>query len=808
MLKNYFKTSFRSLLKNKIYSIINILGLAIGLGCFILVTAYGKKELSYDKNFSKSAVIYRITTSLDISGIPNHYPMSHFPAPMDMVEEYPEVKGGIRLYSPSILGGGTPKVKNAEVTNDDLNFAEERFFITDSTFFDFFDFDFKYGEPKEALKDPFTVVLTSETSKKYFGDTNPIGKTLLYNDSVNFKVTGVLQPVSFNTHLQFDFLANARSVIKNSIPAGIDLENWYMGLWYYCYIEVTPDADSKELERKLKDFVQRHYPPRYKDNNTVLTLQNVGDIHLKSADMVAADLSLNGNMEYIYILSIVAISVLLVACFNFVNLATSRYLSRAKEVGIRKAIGAERIQLIVQFISEATIITALAGLVAFLLVTLFVPSFNQLANATLTFQDVFSFASVGQALLLFIAVGLISGIYPAFVLSKFQAALVLKGIVQVSSSKFSVRKGLVVLQFAVSLILIIGTLIVLSQLEFLKNKSMGFDKEQMLFLPDSSQPIFQQYPTFKNELLASSLVNHVTHLSHDLGQQNLPFYPFKLEGKPEEQMLPILRTGFDFLETFDLEMAQGRYFDIKHPSDSNNAFVINESAARAFGWTDAVGKKITFGVNGSPDHEVIGVIKDFNYDPLRNPIGPLVINFSGAYGNIAVKLKAGEYTKAVTQIEKLWNDIYPDIPFTYYFLDEALTNTYKEEQRLAKIYTLFCGLAIFIACLGLFALASYTIEKRKKEIAVRKVMGASSGRIAGLVYRDFLMLIVIAFAAAAPLAFYLFNSWLNRFAYRVNINLWLFVISLVAILFISALTVGFQTLKASMLSPATVLKNE
>lgn len=803
MIKNYLITSLRNLNKNRVYALINILGLAMGLGCFVLVMSYNRKELSFDKAFSKSPYIYRINTSLDINGVPTHYPLAHFPAGQDMVDEMPGVKATVRMYRPNLFGGNVPKVKNG-----DLIFPEENFYLTDSTFFQLFDLPFKYGDAATALNDPYSVVLSEASAVRYFGSGDPVGKLLMYNDTISFKVTGVLKRIEFNTHLNFDFVANARAIIRNSISPGIDLENSYIGLWYYSYIEVDKTTDVEQLRKQLPDFVQKHYTDRYKDNNAYLELQNIQDIHLESTTMASGQMSPPGNKDYVIILALVGVSVLIVACFNFINMATSRYLARSKEVGLRKAIGAGRSQLVFQFLSEASLITFFAGLVGLALVVVCLPLFNELASATLLLKDIFSITDVVGFIFLFALVGALSGLYPAFVLSSLKPALVLKGVTQSPSSIVDIRKVLVVMQFVVSLVLVIGTLIVLSQLRYLQSKDMGFDRERILVIRDSGVPIFQNFSTFKNRLLGTSEVKHVTHLSHDLGQSTLPYYPFKREGKDEEMMLPFLSAGFDFLETYGLQMVQGRYFDLDSPGDSTLSFVINESAAKQFGWTDAVNRHITFGVNGNQDHRIIGVIKDFNFDPLRTAVGPLVIKFSPAFGEVSMKLSDGDHLKQVNTVEQIWKEVYPGAPFSYYFLEDGISNAYQEEQKLAKIYSSFCGLAIFIACLGLFALASYTIEKRKKEIAVRKVLGSTAAKISMLIYKDFLVLIGLAFLVAAPVSFLLFDSWLDRFAYHVNVEPSVFLVAVSSVSIISAITVLYQTIKAGLMNPATVLKAE
>jgi putative ABC transport system permease protein len=802
MLDNYLKIALRSLFRNKLYSIINIIGLAIGLAGFILIGVYVRKEASYDTFFSKGDRIYRINSQVDVNGIQNTYSTAHYPAAYDIKAEYPEVKAALTLYSPNLFQGVLPKIKY-----EDKVFAEQNFLFSDSSFFTFFDFPMEHGVVKSALKEPNSVVLTHETSNKLFGAENPVGKIISFNDSLNLKVTGVLAPIKFSTHLKFDYLAYNDQIIQSFLNPNIRLRESYVGMWYYAYIMLAPETSSEKLGRNFPDFVKRHYPPRYTDNNANLLIQNIRDIHLKS-EFSTGDMSANGSMEYIYILSIIGILILAIACINFINLSTARYMNRAKEVGLRKVIGAQRFQLMAQFTGEAVLITLFAGVVALILVNLIIPVFNQLTNGNIEARELLNMETIYQVVIVFVVVGLLSGIYPAMVLSGFQPVLVLKGMVETPGKKFNLRKALVVLQFTVSMALIIGTLVVYFQLNYLQNKSMGFNRDQVIILPVAGISVFQQYSSFKHEIERLSNVKSVTSVSHDLGQSNLAYLPLIAEGKEEEQMVPLMNAGFDFLETFGVQMASGRYFDPNFGSDSTLAYVINESAAKTFGWTDPIGRKLKLGFNGNDNTKVIGVIKDFNFDPLKSGIGPLAIQFSGAFGNIAIKLGGGDNTETIRKIEEVWKNIYVGNTFNYYFLDEGLKATYANESRTSKIYTIFCSVALFIASMGLFALVSYTIQKRLKEISMRKVLGASSSNIIFLLYRDFLLLIIISFLIATPFSFLIFSSWLATFAYHIDMNPMFFLASVGAVILISWLTLSFQMIRASQVNPAVTLKSE
>lgn len=802
MLASYLRIALRTLLKNKAYSFITISGLAIGLTGSIIIGIYIRKETSYDTFYSKGAQVYRLNTKVDVNGVQNTYSGAHYPAAYDITEEFPEATQALTLYDPIPFQGVVPRIRYGE-----HEFAERSFLFTDSSFFSFFDFPVEYGDPKTALKEVNSLVLTHETSTKLFGPINPVGKLVTFNDSVSFKVTAVLAPIRFNTHLHFDYLAHADYLIQAYIGRNIRLEDNYVGMWYYSYVMLKPDASPADLEAKLPDFVKRHYPPRYTDNHAALVLQNVRDIHLRS-EFSGGDLSPNGNINYLYILSIIGVLLLVIACINFINLSTARYMNRAKEVGLRKVVGAQRIQLIAQFTGEAIIITLLSGVLSIAGALGVMPYFNTLANATLVPGELLNPLTLLEVAGIFLLVGLLSGVYPALALSAFQPVQVLKGLIESPGSNINLRKVLVVIQFSVSITLIIGTIVVYSQLDYLQSRSMGFDRDQLIMLPVAGSSIFQQYPTFKDEVERLANVKSVTHVSHDLGQKNLPYFPVIAEGKDEEQMVPQMFAGFEFLETFGIGMADGRFFDRDFGSDSSLAFVVNESAVKMFNWKDPVGKKLKVGFRGSDSTRVIGVIKDFNFDPLKTAIGPLVMQFSGAFGNVAIKLGSGNNRTTIAEIESIWGRIYPQIPFTYYFLDEGLRATYAEEERVGKIYSVCCFLALFIASLGLFALASYTIRRRLKEISVRKVLGASESGIMMLIYRDFLVLIVVASAVSTPVAVVVFKDWLASFAYHISLHPAYFLTAIGAVILISWLTLIFQLVRASRVNPAVTLRSE
>jgi putative ABC transport system permease protein len=800
MFRSYFKIGLRSLVKNKVYTSINVAGLSIGLACFILIAIYVKHETGYDTGFANASNIYRINTHVDVNGNSNHYPAAHYPAAFDMVDDYPEAVNATTLYRAFYLSNVLPRIRYGEET-----FEEEKFYLADSSFFSVFDFDFKYGTPEHAFENSYSVVLTEETARKYFGDENPMGKLIQFQDTTAFKVTGVLKAHG-KTHLDFDFLAHSKLLLNQLI--GFRVDNAYLGLWYYSYVVLREGSSPSTLESKLPAFVKKYYPPRYTENNARLTIQNIRDIHLYS-DFTVADMSVNGNIGYIYTLGSIAVLVLLIACVNFMNLSVARYSNRGKEVGVRKVMGAEKQNLVMQFLGESILVALIAGIFSILLVLAAVPVFNNLAGVQLSAIELLNAPTLIAAVVIMVCTGTIAGLYPAFVMAAFQPVRVLKGLHKSGSSKVNLRKVLVVGQFAVSLILLMGTLVISEQLGYMRNKSMGFDKEQIVTIPVGRvSTITRDFATFKNKLSALSSVRSVTTLSHDIGQEALPYFPMKVEGMEDEQMLPIMYVGYDFLETFGISISRGRFFNIQNPSDSTLAFVINESAARSLNWDEPLGRKISFGVGGNDNSNVIGVVNDFNFDPLRTKVGPLVIAFSAAQGNIAVKIDAGNHQQTITDISAAWSSMFPAVPFTHNLLNDALDKTYETEERLADVFTYFCALAIFVACLGLFALASFSAEQRLKEIGVRKVLGASEIGLVLLLYKEFIILIVVAFVVASPLAYYFFDRWLDSFAYRIDIGPITFIIAMAAIAAIAFITVGYQSITAARSNPVTVLRNE
>jgi len=801
MLKNYLQIALRSLLKNKAYTIINITGLAIGLACFVLIAIYIRNEINYDRFFSNADNIYRVNTHVDVNGISNSYPSAHYPACFDMVKDYPEVVNATTMYKAFYLSSVQPKIKR-----NDIEFEEKKFYIADSTFFSVFDFKFKYGNPEEALRNSYSVVLTEAASRKYFGDENPIGQIIQFQDTVALKVTGVLAPFEGRTHLDFDFLAQSKLLLNQIVGRNVDHQ--YVGLWYYSYVVMQPGASPGLLVSKLPAFVKKYYPPRYTENNASLTVQNIKDIHLYS-DFSTADMSVNGNIQYVYTLGSIGVLVLIIACINFMNLSIARFSNRGKEVGVRKVMGAEKKNLVFQFLGESVVISIIAGIIGIGVIIIFIPVFNELAQTNVEVSQLLDPINASGIIAIRLITGILAGIYPSFVMAAFQPVIVLKGMHKKANTKIDLRKGLVIGQFTVSCILLIGTFIISDQLSFMREKNMGFDKEQMIILPVGGTSLAASYSTFKNKIEAMPEVVSVTNLSHDLGQKALPYLPMRVEGKEDEQMLPIMYVGHDFIRTFGLEMVQGRSFDIEHRTDSTLGFVINESAAKSLGWgNDVIGRKITFGVNGDPNAEVIGVVKDFNFDPLRSRVGPLVMGFGFASVNVAIKVKPGDHKNTLQSISKVWSEIIPGTPFTYSFLDEALTDTYRAEEKLAEIFTWFCGLAIFVASLGLFALASFSAERRLKEFGVRKVMGATEGGLVILMYREFITLIAIAFVIASPLAWYFSNEWLSNFAYRVNLSPLAYLLSIALITFVVLITVGYHSIKAAQSNPIKVLRSE
>jgi len=804
MVRHYLNTAFRILWRNKAFSAINMMGLALGLACSLLIMLWVNDEYHVDAFHENRARLYSVYERQNHDGQWSAFHATPAVLADEMKRVLPEVEYATN-YSwneQAVFEAGGKIIQQSGT-------------YAGADFFKMFSYHLLAGDATKALQTPSHIAIFKKKSDNFFGSpAEAIGKTIRYQNKRDFRITAVFDNVPQNSTAQFEYILNWQTFLDSYFKALSSLfkddsrSNEWTDSGPACYIMLREGVDVRAFEKKIERFLDNYNKEQTPADYIRLGIQRYDDIYLHSNFDGNGNIS-GGRIQYVRLFSLVVVFILLIACINFMNLSIARFSNRGKEVGVRKVMGAEKKNLVFQFLGESVVISIIAGIIGIGVIIIFIPVFNELAQTNVEVSQLLDPINASGIIAIILITGILAGIYPSFVMAAFQPVIVLKGMHKKANTKIDLRKGLVIGQFTVSCILLIGTFIISDQLSFMREKNMGFDKEQMIILPVGGTSLAASYSTFKNKIEAMPEVVSVTNLSHDLGQKALPYLPMRVEGKEDEQMLPIMYVGHDFIKTFGLEMVQGRSFDIEHRTDSTLGFVINESAAKSLGWgNDVIGRKITFGVNGDPNAEVIGVVKDFNFDPLRSRVGPLVMGFGFASVNVAIKVKPGDHKNTLQSISKVWSEIIPGTPFTYSFLDEALTDTYRAEEKLAEIFTWFCGLAIFVASLGLFALASFSAERRLKEFGVRKVMGATEGGLVILMYREFITLIAIAFVIASPLAWYFSNEWLSNFAYRVNLSPLAYLLSIALITFVVLITVGYHSIKAAQSNPIKVLRSE
>lgn len=803
MFKNHLAIALRNVGKQKWYSVINILGLGIGMACCVLILLFIQDELSYDQFHERKDRIYRLAESATIGG--RFLEAAVTPAPWGpaLANDYPMVEKALRLKPPG---------SRWLIRHEDKRFYEKGFYFADSTVFDVLTVPLVLGTPSTALTAPHTVVFSESMAKKYFGGENPIGKNITGDGTYNFTVTGVMRDLPKNSHFQFDFLASYASLAADSLygePATFQTQGFNHS--FYTYLLLTEGTDPSELQDVFPEFLEKYLGDQLRSFGVVATpfLQPIADIHLHSN--IEAELGPNSDITYIYMFSSMAIFMLLIACINFMNLATARSAHRAQEVGIRKVLGAYRSQLISQFVGESLIMSVLALFVALVLVYLLLPFFNELSGKqmVMTYNSAWMIPSL---IAIVLGVGIVAGGYPAFFLSSFRPVAVLQGALKAGASNAIMRKVLVVVQFAISIIMIIGTGVVFSQLDYMQNKKLGFEKEHVIVtrLPDADA--VAGFPSFKDAIMQYPEILNVSNSTSVPGEVTSVTI-INPEGVPPDQSPTyiILSGDYEFLDVMQMEMAEGRYFSKDFPSDST-ACVINEETVRSLGWEEPLGK--TFRFSGAPDNppmEVIGVVKDFHMRSLHQAIEPLMMTFPrfGVGPYVSIKTQGKDIQGTLKILQEQWSTVYPNHPvMEYSFLEEDYAKQYEAEQRLGSVFMSVSALTILIACMGLFGLASFMAEQRTKEIGVRKVLGATISDIVMLLSRDFTKLVLISFVVGAPIVYYLMDLWLQAFPYRTEMDPLLFVLAGVGALLISWLTVGYQALRAATTNPADALQYE
>ncbi|GAB4047516.1 ABC transporter permease [Spirosoma litoris] len=800
MLSNYLTIAFRNLWRHKAFTAINIVGLATGLATCLLIVLFVLHELSYDRYHANADRLYRMTLISQLGEANFHFAYTSEPAGQALLDECAGVEAVTRLRD-----DGDMLVKN-----DHDTFKEERVAFVDSNFFSFFSLPILKGHRIRPLVDPKTLVLTETTARKYFGKADPIGKTLSMGNLGLFRVTGVCADVPSNTHFHYDMFGSFRSVNQGT--------KW-VASGAYIYLRLREGYSIRQVEAQSQGFIRKYVAPELKEffgltlpeflqkgNRISFSFQPVTDIHLHSN--LDDEMEANSDIKYVYIFSAIALFILLLACINFMNLSTAGSVGRAKEVGIRKVLGSVRKQLVSQFLTESVLLTTLALLLALGLVVLLLPGFNALAGKQFTASTIFNGQILAGAVLACLVIGLLAGSYPAFVLSSFKPITVLKGKLQVDLRSGWLRNILVTGQFVVSIAIIIATIVANQQLRFIQTKKVGFDKEQVLVLHDT-QVLGSKLTAFKAELAKLSSVNRVAlagFLPAGTSRQSQDGIRFRDGSRTGNHLTKSYFVDEDYLPTLGIKMAQGRNFSKAFPTD-NTAALLNEAAVRAYGFKNPIGQQLSTVGDGERTYTVIGVVKDFHFASMHQRIAPLILFYGGDNGQLALRIQTDDIPRLLSTIEQMWK-AETDNPFVYSFLNERFNTMYQADQRIGQLFGIFAGLAVLISCLGLLGLAAFTTHQRTKEIGVRKVLGASVGGIVRMLLSSYLKLILIALVIASPIAGYTMSQWLRDFAYKIDVEWWVFALAGGMATIVAILTVSYQAIKAAMMNPVKSLRSE
>jgi len=789
MFKNYVKIAFRNIKSHKGFSLINTAGLAIGISCCILILQYIRHEFSFDKFHKNSMYIYRVVQKQEGKIYQGTDTFNSVPAILapSVRDDFPEDAKVtiVRNYERQV------RYKNRQ-------FYEKRFLYVETEFLEIFSFPVVKGDLKNALKEPYTVMITRNMAQKYFGEEDPVDKTININNEQDYRITGILENVPDNSHLKFDFLASFSTLLgtwgQNQLTSWKNSSVW-------TYLQLAKNSNPQKFNTQL----EKYKTVGFSGHPASFHLQPLTDIHL--GQKVAFDLPGKGDIKYIYLYSAITLFILLIACFNYMNLSIARSFTRSKEIGIRKVVGAKRKSIIFQFFGESLVFSFSALVLALILVRLALPIFNSLTERNIKFDlsaDIFFiFCLIGLG----IFAGLISGTYPAVFLSSFKPVRVLKGRTEsISKSTSSIRNVLIIAQFAISICLIICALVINHQLHHLKNKKIGLDKDYIVTIPMINERMWEKYNVFKNELSQQTNILDIT-ASKSLPTEIDNTIQIKLGGQNVGETLRVWVdwVDFNFIDFYKMKIVQGRNFIKDSPQDLQNAYILNETAAKAIGLENPIGKKFGTRKGG----QIIGVVEDFHFAPLHSKIEPLALKLDPDYLKVlSVRINSSDISNTLTFIQNKWKKIFPDFPFDFSFLDERIESMYKTEMKLGQSFNYFTLIAILLSCLGLLGLASYMAEKKTKEIGIRKVLGATVPNILLLLTKEFTKFVFLANIIAWPIAYYTMNKWLQNFAYRVNIGLWMFVLSALLALFMALLTVSFQSIKAATANPVDSLRYE
>jgi len=809
MIRNYLKTAIRTLLKNKGFTVLNVLGLSLGLASCLLIIFYVADELSYDRYNTKAERIYRVNEDLKLGENNVLYAVCMPPLAQALKEDFPYVENAVRIKN---AGANHVKKGATDILENKIAFA-------DPSLFDVFTLPMIAGSPATALAEPNSIVLTETTAKKYFNSTNIVGKTLTFNDNALFKVTGVIKDIPTQSHFNFDFF-----ISMPTFPDSRSTE--WLRSDYNTYVLFKNAADHKKLETALPVFLNKYSGQQMQAELKMsmadfeksgsffrLNLTPLTDIHLKSNR--TGELGPNGAIEYVYIFSAIALFILIIACVNFMNLSTARSSSRAREVGVRKVLGSSKPYLVFQFLTESIVVTFLATIIAFFAAVLLLPAFNQLAGKSIIVNSQTLSWLIPALLFIVVGVGALAGSYPAFFLSAFRPVEVLKGKLSAGFKGGGLRSILVVFQFSISIFLIIGTLVVYKQLNYVQNRDLGYNRNQVLIVRNTFE-LNNQAQTFKQEVkqLPGVVNATLTGFLPTSGAKNTAIFFKDASFDQKKALFPqTWEVDEDYIKTLDMKMVQGRSFSSEMLTDSSG-IIINEAAAKFLGLKDPLNKPLYRSnggkqeISNSKAYHIIGVVKDFNFSSLRDVISPVVLVLARNTGALSVRVNTKNLPALMSQIEGKWNGLSPNIKMNFSFMDQDFEASYRAEQRMGTISIVFTSLALIIACLGLFGLAAYAAEQRTKEIGIRKVLGARVSTIAAMLSFDFIKLVFIAILIAVPAGWFLMNKWLQGFAYRANIQWWILLLAGFAAIFIAIITISFQSIKAAVRNPVDSLRSE
>jgi putative ABC transport system permease protein len=807
MLSNYLKIAWRNLANNKVYSAINIGGLAVGIACCLLITLYVTDELSYDRYHQKANRIYRANLGVKFGGSEQLVATTSDMLGPTLKKDYPQVENYARIYD-----AGPFLIKKSGTVD---NIREEKILFADSTLFDVFTLPLVAGNPKTALIRPGTIVISETAAQRHFGSQNPIGQVLSLDNKKNYEITGVMRDMPQNSHFRAEFFISMRSLNYDW--------NQFLSNNFQTYILLQPAANPAAFKSYFSQIVQKYIGPELQKTmgSTLDEFEKSGsyyrfgmipltDIHLKAKE--TNTLGPNGDIQYVYIFSIVALFVLLIACINFMNLSTARSSKRAKEVGVRKVLGSVRYQLMAQFFAECVLLSFFAVVLALVLVAVLLPFFNNISGKLLLISNLLSYEFILLIAVLPVLVGVLAGSYPAIFLSSFAPIQVLKG--RLSLKGGNLRNALVMFQFATSITLIIGTVIVYRQINFIQQKNIGYNKDQVLIINDA-YALDKQAVAFKEAVLKLKGVENGTlsgYLPTPSNRDNTVMFPEGQTDQTKGVQIGRWDIDYDYIPTLGMNIVKGRNFSKDYGTDSVGV-ILNETAVKVFGFKDPLNKGIVRLWDNDPKkpkiYRVVGVVKDFHYESLKSNIGALCMMLDLSRGNVSFRLDARTDIKStIGQIEAIWTKMAPGQPFSYGFMDESFNNVYKAEQRIGSISLAFAFFTILVACLGLFGLITFITEQRTKEIGVRKVLGASVSSIVTLLSKDFLKLVLISIVIASPIAWWAMNRWLQDFAYRIEIEWWVFALAGLLAVGIALLTVSFQSIKAALMNPVKSLRSE